>query len=67
MLCSALATDTWQVKFGGSPHRGHVYEKLENGSGVDIARWCETDLTRMVLEWWYEELHGRQPDISLAV
>ena len=35
--------------------------------GVDTARWRETDLTRTVLEWWYEDLHGRQPKISLAV
>lgn len=33
---------------------------------MDTARWRETDLTRTVLEWWYEDLHGRQPDISPA-
>ena len=34
---------------------------------MDTARWRETSLTRTVLEWRYEDLHGREPDISPAV
>jgi len=56
MLCSALAWD-----------RARLFGELEIGSGVDTARWWETDLTRTVLEWWYEDLHGRQPGTSPAV
>ena len=36
---------------------------------VNVHRYStlETDLTHTVLEWWYEDLHGRQPVISPAV
>ena len=34
---------------------------------MDPARWWETDLTRTVLEWWYEDLLCQQPGTSPAV
>ena len=36
---------------------------------VNVHRYStlETDLTHTVLEWWYEDLHDRQPVISPAL
>ena len=56
--CSVLVTGTWKVRFEWLSPRTRVFGKLECGSGVDTARWWETDLTRTVLEWLYEDLHG---------
>ena len=66
--CSVSVTGTWKVRFEWlSSPRTRVFGKLECGSGVDTARWWETDLTRTVLEWLCEDLHGRKQVKSPAV
>ena len=55
-----------RLKILGGTVRTRLFGKLDNGS-VDIANWWEAALTSTVLEWWYEDLHGRQPDIRPAV
>ena len=61
-LCSASVTGTCKARFAWlSSPRTRLFGKLEHGCGVNTARWRETDLTRTVLEWWFEDLHGRQP------
>ena len=61
-----VATRSWKV----STERFFLEKTWTNSRCMaNVHRYStrETDLTHTVLEWWYEDLHGRQPVIIPAM